>query len=120
MPSRSVTQFASILRLQTLIANQQWPARYMIDVLIHKVTYADKYPAAKDDEPVDFNSTLLSRDFLLLMPAEIYGFSMQTKRWGWLSPSDFCPTRIAKNSLISYSNPQSRLDFSSSMEHGSF
>lgn len=55
----------------------------MIDVVVHKSTHADKYPTQKEDEVVDFTSTLPTRDDLLLMPPGIYGFSMQSKRWGW-------------------------------------
>ncbi|CZR52987.1 uncharacterized protein PAC_02865 [Phialocephala subalpina] len=66
-------------------------ARYMIDVPIHKFMAASLYAPNSEDEVVDTDHTVLSRNDLLLMPPEIFGFSMQSKKWiplnvAWISP----------------------------------
>lgn len=56
-------------------------ARYMIDVPIHKFMNPSLYTQNHGDEIVDASPTPYSREFLLLVPPEIFGFSMQSKKW---------------------------------------
>ena len=67
-----------------LIILIQRGARYMVDVVLHKQVY----PAAFPQDPQDVILELASlrenplRNFFLLLPSEIFGYSMQSKQWG--------------------------------------
>ncbi len=54
----------------------------MIDVQMHKFMDVASYPVYNEDEIVNSNTDPSSPDFLLLMPHKIFGFSMQSKKWG--------------------------------------
>jgi len=59
-------------------------ARYMIDVAMHKILNATPYLRQPQDETVEPKSLVgkPSREFFLLLPSQVYGYSMQTKNWG--------------------------------------
>lgn len=59
-------------------------ARYMVDVAMAKQANPDSFP--QDDQDLILELASLketpSRDFLLLLPSEVLGYSMQSKQWG--------------------------------------
>lgn len=56
----------------------------MVDVVMHKTMYPGCYDSKPDDEIVELDSLveIPPREFFLLLPSEVTGYSMQTKRWG--------------------------------------
>jgi hypothetical protein len=59
-------------------------ARYMVDVVVAKQVNPDSF--LQDSQDVILELTSLketpSRAFFLLLPSEVFGYSMQSKQWG--------------------------------------
>jgi len=56
----------------------------MIDVLMYKQANPDAFPDKPPGEVIEAPTPeeMQTRSFFLLLPSEVFGYSMQTKKWG--------------------------------------
>jgi hypothetical protein len=56
----------------------------MIDVPMHLKSYPKNYQPHPQDEVVELDCLVMTspRQFFLLLPSKVFGYSMSTKRWG--------------------------------------